>query len=187
MWSEEVAAAPNATPAAPRICRREGRAVLLSGIVSPRHAASHSTRLRRVGKAQRAHHLHLCRHGGHGANAPLPTLRTLSESSPRMRGIQYAAASLWARWLPACASTKAGGYGSLLSQGRHRALPRSPPSYPANVGYPVRRGFSLGTWAEGFCSNQGRWLWVPAFAGTTPGASPLPTVIPRESGVSSTP
>src|ERR1700737_1833384 len=134
MWSEEVAAAPNATPAAPRICRREGRAVLLSGIVSPRHAASHSTRLRRVGKAQRAHHLHLCRHGGHGANAPLPTLRTLSESSPRMRGIQYAAASLWARWLPACASTKAGGYGSLLSQGRHRgASPLTPVLPPPRV------------------------------------------------------
>jgi len=32
---------------------------------------------------------------------------------------------------------------------------------------PIRRGFSLGTMLDGFVNNQGQWLWVPAFAGTT--------------------
>src|SRR5258705_9902326 len=32
---------------------------------------------------------------------------------------------------------------------------------------PIRRGLAFGTMANGFCSNKRRWLWVPAFAGTT--------------------
>ena len=32
---------------------------------------------------------------------------------------------------------------------------------------PIRRSFSQGAVADGFCNNSGRWLWVPAFAGTT--------------------
>src|SRR5260221_5135542 len=34
---------------------------------------------------------------------------------------------------------------------------------------PIRRGFSLGTLVDGLCNNEHRWLWVPAFAGTTRG------------------
>src|ERR1700738_3008205 len=32
---------------------------------------------------------------------------------------------------------------------------------------PIRRGPSIGTWGSCLCYNQSRWLWVPAFAGTT--------------------
>jgi hypothetical protein len=83
-------------------------------------------------KRQRAHHLHLCRDGGHGANAPLPP-DGLSASRPRERGDPYAAASLWARWLTASASTNCGGYGSLRSQGRRTARPAQR-VVPANAG-----------------------------------------------------
>jgi hypothetical protein len=73
---------------------------------------------------QRAHHLPLRRDGGHGANAPLPTLRILSASRPRERGDPYAAAALWAQWLTASAPTKAGGYGSQsLPSGRQQPDP----------------------------------------------------------------
>src|ERR1700676_5273246 len=44
---------------------------------------------------------------------------------------------------PASSPTDIGGYGSLLSQGRRKARRRTPPSYPAHAGYPVRRGFSI--------------------------------------------
>jgi hypothetical protein len=76
---------------------------------------------------------------------------------------------------------------------------------------PIRRGCSLGAVADGFCSNHGRWLWVPEPAigpatagpvgsqGRRRGASQLTTVILRHrvspsaspmtgsSGVSGTP
>jgi hypothetical protein len=32
---------------------------------------------------------------------------------------------------------------------------------------PIRCGLAFVTLANGFCSNERRWLWVPAFAGTT--------------------
>ena len=40
---------------------------------------------------------------------------------------------------------------------------------------PIRRGPAFGTVANGFCSNRRRWLWVPAFAGTTSGWRPIPS------------
>src|ERR1700722_2420828 len=40
------------------------------------YSAAYRFGIRRVGKAKRAHHLASCNdHGGHGADAPLPTLR----------------------------------------------------------------------------------------------------------------
>jgi hypothetical protein len=47
----------------------------------------------------------------------------LSASRPCESRDPYAAASLWAQWLTASAPTKAGGYGSLRSQGRRPARP----------------------------------------------------------------
>jgi hypothetical protein len=38
---------------------------------------------------------------------------------------------------------------------------------PAKAGTHTPRPLDLGTVANGFCSNKRRWLWVPAFAGTT--------------------
>src|SRR5713101_6987023 len=34
---------------------------------------------------------------------------------------------------------------------------------------PYAVSFLLGTMSDAFCNNDGRWLWVPAFAGTTCG------------------
>jgi hypothetical protein len=38
---------------------------------------------------------------------------------------------------------------------------------------PYAAASQFGTLADGFCSNRRRWLWVPAFAGTTNGALPV--------------
>jgi len=46
------------------------------------------------------------------------------------------------------------------------AAPRRPGQAEREPG-PIRRGFAFGTLADGFGSNWRRWLWVPAFAGTT--------------------
>src|ERR1700694_1276716 len=128
----------------------------------------------------------------------LPT--TLPLVVPAHAGTHTPCRLNWARGQTASAVTSAGGYGSLLSQGRreeriradHKHLTLPAAAYwvarssramtaeydaadyastcrPRARGDPYAVSSQLGTRADGFRSNERRWLWVPAFAGTTGG------------------
>src|SRR2546427_6719549 len=69
-------------------------------------------------------------------------------------------------------STSAGGYGSLLSQGRRWRS--NIPGISAVIASAAKQSILLSSCpivsnahSENFLLNKRRWLWVPAFAGTT--------------------
>ena len=57
--------------------------------------------------------------------------------------------------------------------------PSSRPS-EARARDPYAAASRFGALADAFCSNAVRWLWVPAFAGTTQGADDSLAVVPAQ-------